>query len=411
MLNDGIIVRPLFHISVQADSLHRLSYIGQQQLAYAPNGNITQMPGVGSMAYGNTAKPYQVTALSPTGGAVPIREQQVSYTSFQRPNSITENEVTASFVYDTEGNRVKMNIAKGSTPLLTRYYLDNCYEIDAQQNVERLYLAGDAYSAPAVYVKENGSGKIYYICRDYLGSITHIANADGTLKQELSYDAWGRLRDSNTQVVYEPGKEPELFLGRGYTGHEHLSQFGLINMNARLYDAALGRFLSPDPYVQMPDFTQNFNRYSYGFNNPLLYVDENGQFFFSALIPGIGVLIDAACWGAVIGAAGYTTSVAFSDGGFKNWSWNNFGKAVGMGVISGVITSGIGSALGAVGSNGFWYEAARAYVHGFANGAISQLSGGDFMQGFATGGLSSLVGSTFMMYGGVYLTIKNHIRH
>lgn len=95
MLNDGIIVRPLFHISVQADSLHRLSCIGKQQLAYAPNGNITQMPGVGSMAYGNTAKPYQVTALSPTGGAVPFREQQVSYTSFQRPNSITENEVTA----------------------------------------------------------------------------------------------------------------------------------------------------------------------------------------------------------------------------------------------------------------------------------------------------------------------------
>ena len=71
---------------------------------------------------------------------------------------------------------------------------------------------------------------------------------------------------------------------------------------------------------------------------------------------------------------------------------------------------GIGSAFGAVGSNGFWYEAARAYVHGFANGAISQLSGGDFMQGFATGGLSSLVGSTFMMYG-FYLTIKNHVRH
>ena len=39
---------------------------------------------------------------------------------------------------------------------------------------------GDAYSAPAVYVKEAGLWKIYYICRDYLGSITHIANADGT---------------------------------------------------------------------------------------------------------------------------------------------------------------------------------------------------------------------------------------
>ena len=29
----------------------------------------------------------------------------------------------------------------------------------------------------------------------------------------------------------------------------------------------------------MPDFTQSFNRYSYALNNPLKYVDENGEFF------------------------------------------------------------------------------------------------------------------------------------
>ena len=71
---------------------------------------------------------------------------------------------------------------------------------------------GDAYSAPAVYVKEAGLWKIYYICRDYLGSITHIANADGTLKAEYSYDAWGRLRNPVTQIAYTPGTEPALFL-------------------------------------------------------------------------------------------------------------------------------------------------------------------------------------------------------
>jgi hypothetical protein len=52
-------------------------------------------------------------------------------------------------------------------------------------------------------------------------------------------------------------------------------------MNARLYDPALGRFLSPDPYVQAPDFSQSFNRYSYCMNNPLIYVDENGEFIIS----------------------------------------------------------------------------------------------------------------------------------
>jgi hypothetical protein len=54
-------------------------------------------------------------------------------------------------------------------------------------------------------------------------------------------------------------------------------------MNARLYDPALGRFLSPDPYVQMPDFSQNFNRYSYCLNNPLVYVDQDGEFFWTII--------------------------------------------------------------------------------------------------------------------------------
>jgi RHS repeat-associated protein len=57
-----------------------------------------------------------------------------------------------------------------------------------------------------------------------------------------------------------------------------------------MYDPLLGRFLSPDPFVQMPDFSQNFNRYSYRLNNPLVYVDEDGEFFLTiicALVPGL----------------------------------------------------------------------------------------------------------------------------
>ena len=60
---------------------------------------------------------------------------------------------------------------------------------------------------------------------------------------------------------------------RGYTFHEHLTEFGLINMNGRVYDPMLARFLSPDPYVQAPDYTQGFNRYSYCYNNLFKYTD------------------------------------------------------------------------------------------------------------------------------------------
>jgi hypothetical protein len=47
-------------------------------------------------------------------------------------------------------------------------------------------------------------------------------------------------------------------------------------MNGRVYDQRIGRFLSADPLVQDPQFTQSFNRYSYTFNNPLRYTDPSG---------------------------------------------------------------------------------------------------------------------------------------
>ncbi|MBQ9471055.1 MAG: RHS repeat-associated core domain-containing protein, partial [Bacteroidales bacterium] len=78
-------------------------------------------------------------------------------------------------------------------------------------------------------------------------------------------------------------------LRRGFTGHEHLQQFGLIDMQARLYDPHLGRFLAPDPYVQAPENHQSLNRYAYCMNNPLKYVDPNGEFSVLAVLAGAAI--------------------------------------------------------------------------------------------------------------------------
>ena len=420
------------------DNLNRLSSIGQQQITYAPNGNITQMPGMGSMQYNHADRPYQVTMLTPDGNTVPLRSQTVAYNSIQRPDEISENGIKTSLTYNADGDRIKMIVDSGGSTLLTRYYFDNKYEIDGVKAnaAQRLYIGGDAYSAPAVYVKEENSSewKIYYICRDYLGSITHVANADGTLKQELSYDAWGRLRNPETQVAYAPGTEPALFLGRGYTGHEHLPQFGLINMNARLYDPVLGRFLSPDPYVQTPDFTQSFNRYSYCLNNPLVYVDQDGELFW--FIP---VII-----GAVIGA--YTgASIQSGTAAFWNWKSDAWNGAIAGAIVGATIGYGIAGAIEATGmttlaangatvvtksaglvssmlnsgtiniamnafSSGGWDGAWKAGIVGLATGAWATTGGFGMVKGFgAASRLGKLAGKLgYQMIGTVSQSIGNN---
>jgi len=103
----------------------------------------------------------------------------------------------------------------------------------------------------------------------------------GNLAAEYSYDAWGRMRNPANWQVYAQGSQPAMLHGeRGYTGHEQLNGFGLINMNARLYDPLLARFLAPDPFVGS-GLTNDFNRYIYARNNPMMYTDPTGKSFSS----------------------------------------------------------------------------------------------------------------------------------
>jgi predicted lipid-binding transport protein (Tim44 family) len=71
-------------------------------------------------------------------------------------------------------------------------------------------------------------------------------------------------------------------------------------MNGRVYDPVIARFLSPDPYVQAPESSQNFNRYSYALNNPLKYTDI-----------GAGLIGGMALGGAIGGPNGAALGAFF----------------------------------------------------------------------------------------------------
>ncbi len=73
--------------------------------------------------------------------------------------------------------------------------------------------------------------------------------------------------------------------------HEHLDQFGIINMNGRVYDPLTAMFLSPDPFVQAPESWLNYNRYGYAYGNPLIFSDPSGKSFIGDLILLAGKII------------------------------------------------------------------------------------------------------------------------
>ena len=166
------------------------------------------------------------------------------------------------------------------------------------RNIENRFflLATTAYDAPMVLAKVNdGPWTPYNIGRDTQGSITHVMTADGEMLERYVYDPWGNAvqLDSfgvavDTLAIDYPwsgsGIYSKIVGSHGYTGHEHIVGCGLINANARVYDPFLGRFLSPDPLIQDPASTQNFNRYAYCLNNPLKYTDEDGKVLLESVL-------------------------------------------------------------------------------------------------------------------------------
>ncbi len=138
-----------------------------------------------------------------------------------------------------------------------------------------------------------------------------------TQTQCTAYDPWGKRRNPND---WSYNNVPNTYMfDRGYTGHEMLDAFGLINMNGRVYDPLIARFLSPDNYVQLPDNTQGFNRYNYCLNNPLVNIDPDGNnpvamvaiVAYQALVTGLSSMKsgDGFLPGFVKGAAIGTISV------------------------------------------------------------------------------------------------------
>ena len=227
-----------------------------------------------------------------------------------------------------------------------------------------------ACSSLTVLSVTDNSEKYLYLHRDYLGSIVMLTDENGSIAERRHFDPWGQ------PIKVEDGAGNTLdkltLLDRGFTGHEHLQTVGLIHMNGRLYDPALHRFLQPDNFVQDPFNTQNFNRYGYCLNNPLVYVDQDGEWVF----------LVAALIGAYIGGAQ-------ANGTYNPFKWNYSNADTWMGItggaIIGVASAGVGIAVGgAVAAE----LAAVGISGGIMGGAIAGASGG-IASGFISGGFMS----------------------
>jgi len=268
------------------DHLNRLTqiWLGNTQTGvtvYDSYGRMVSKASDGQSLFSNavynlTTKPHAIDRAAAYVGVFPSASQSITYTGFDKVKRIEEGSNRLEYTYGYDQQRIRMFEYVDGVER-QKEYVGNCELVtettgNAQVQKWLTYLVGPT-GIYAVVVSNNNADTLHYVLKDHLGSWTTITDASGNVEQELSYDAWGSLRNPET---WSGNATAAPMFDRGFTGHEHVTAFGLINMNGRCYDPLTSSFLSVDRYVQSPDNAQSFNRYSYCQNNPLRYVDPSG---------------------------------------------------------------------------------------------------------------------------------------
>jgi RHS repeat-associated protein len=234
-----------------------------------PQGTVDEI-----FAYNDPARPHAVTG-SPAGaytydanGRQSSRPTQplLSYNRFDLPIEIQHDGTSTFFAYDAAGNRVQK-----ATGVATTTYVGGLYERRAIGGViSHVFYVPGANGAIAQLLCSGLDGAATcgswtYLHADMSGSI-EVSNNDITGPQQITRDPYGRVVAGSAEAD----------VNLGFTGEEQDDELGLVNLNHRLYDPRIGRFISPDPLVAAPFWAQAHNRYAYALNAPTSFTDRSG---------------------------------------------------------------------------------------------------------------------------------------
>jgi RHS repeat-associated protein len=400
------------------------------QFSYSDDGNLLAKGGstgnIGTITYGSTARtnnagPHAVasangknyvydangnfTNYSPNTDGAGNRTSYVDYMPFNLPLSITGSNANISgltstsvifYDYDADHTRVGERVVSGlNSGTSTTYVGPGFFEVANNANGSKEYrhyiggpdgtigirtVAVDASNN--VLTSANGQTTRYWF-KDHLGSPASEYDAGAVNLTPMGFDTWG-LRRKNTSANNFTQSLSTADLAsyqspRGYTGHEHLDDVGLIHMNGRIYDPMIGRFMQPDPVISEPYNSQNFNRYAYVLNNPLMYTDPSGYSTWTEIRRPVAAIVVAIVtqgavqmWGADAFAGELAISSAMDGGAAAAQATIDAYATVASGFAAGGVSGGnIQSAIAGAFSAGLFFGVGEL---GLGSGSIGNIA-------------------------------------
>ncbi len=251
-------------------------------------GNITDKSGQGAYQYDSATDRLSTVgahaySYDDNGNVLSDGERTLTWTAQNMVRSLQRGGQAWSLLYDADGTRVVREEAAANT---ATYTVAPTYELrfeGSEVSEARIsVLGGTGRVVAEVFaehsaLEENGLWEHTkkYVHDDHLGSAHLVTDREGAVESRVMYGPWGTARDGNnwSSALSESALDE---LPVGFTGHQPELDAGIINMRGRMYDPAVGRFMSGDPVIENPLEVGTWNAYSYVQNRPLSLVDPTG---------------------------------------------------------------------------------------------------------------------------------------
>ena len=209
------------------------------------------------------------------------------YMSWRNGNnlaSVTKNSVTTTYTYNDSGVRTSKTV----NGVLHTYLLDGSVILSEEYDGKLfLYMYDENGSPLGIKYREDSYGVKEFDCylfeKNFQGDITGIINEAGKQVVWYDYDAWGN-RVGGAWVVHDQDIYKNLFYANPfrYRGYYQDSETGFYYCGNRYYDPAIGRFINADStntLMNTPMAYTDKNLYAYCDNNPVMRVDNGGEFW------------------------------------------------------------------------------------------------------------------------------------